>query len=164
MNSHTRHLCASGPRPAGFGLLLLATLLSGCGGLPVAPKPNDPQAVALLTAQSDAWDRAIVRKDRAAIEANMTGDFRQIDGGGNVYDKRSFIEELISPDLTIDPYTVEDFTVRLYGDVALLSGQSRLTGHFKGKKFQSHYRYIDVYVKRGGEWKVASVQISKIAN
>jgi hypothetical protein len=38
----------------------------------------------LLTAQAHRWDEAIVRKDRAAIEANMAEDFRQIDGAGNV--------------------------------------------------------------------------------
>lgn len=144
-----------------FGILFLTGLLQGCGGLPVASRPNDPQVVALLTAQADRWDKAIVRKDRAAIEANMAEDFRQIDGYGNVETKRSFVEAIVAPELEIDPYTVEDFDVRLYGDVALLSGSSRLTGHFKGKKFESHYRYIDIYVRRGGEWKVVSVQISK---
>ncbi len=148
----------------GLGLTLIAVLLPGCGGLPAKPGTDDPQTVARLTAQGDAWDKAIVRKDRAAIEANMADDFRQIDGAGNVYDKAAFVEELVSPELTIDPYTVEDFSVRLYGEVAVLSGTSRLTGRYKGKKFVSHYRYIDIYVRRGGAWKVASVQISKIPN
>ena len=40
--------------------------------------------VARLSAQADAWDKAIVVKDRAAIEQNMAEDFRQIDGAGNV--------------------------------------------------------------------------------
>ncbi|MGI8891672.1 MAG: nuclear transport factor 2 family protein [Chthoniobacterales bacterium] len=119
---------------------------------------------AQLAAQGDRWDKAIVRKDRAAIESNMTNDFRQIDGTGNIYDKRSFVEDLVSPDLTINPYTVEEFDVRIYGDVALLSGRSRVTGRFKGTRFISHYRYIDMYVRRWSQWKVASVQISKIPN
>ena len=118
--------------------------------------------VAELTAQADRWDKAIVRKDRAAIEHNMAGDFRQIDGAGNVESKASFVDDLVSPDLVIDPYTVEDFDVRLYGDVALLSGRTRMTGRYKGEEFTSHYRYIDIYVRRDGEWKIVSVQISRI--
>jgi ketosteroid isomerase-like protein len=121
-------------------------------------------AVAQLTAQADAWDKAIVRKDRAAIEANMADDFRQIDGAGNVETKASFVDDLVSPDLAIDPYTVEDFDVRLYGDVALLSGRTRMTGAYQGKPFTSHYRYIDIYVRRDGAWKIVSVQISPIRN
>ena len=72
--------------------------------------------------------------------------------------------DLVSPDLQIDPYTVEEFDVRLYGDVALLSGRTRMTGRYEGKPFTSHYRYIDIYVRRDGAWKIVSVQISRIPN
>jgi ketosteroid isomerase-like protein len=120
--------------------------------------------IAQLSAQADRWDKAIVRKDRAAIEANMADDFRQVDGRGNVETRTSFIEGLVSPDLQIDPYTVEDFDVRIYGDVALLSGRTRMTGRYQGEPFASHYRYIDVYVHRNGEWKIVSVQITPIRN
>ena len=90
----------------------------------------------------------------------MAEDFRNIDGSGNVETQRAFVDDLVSPALEIDPYTVEDFDVRLYGDVALLSGRTRMTGRYQGKAFSSHYRYIDIW--RGGEWKIVSVQISRI--
>jgi len=129
---------------------------------PQSPQPDLSVVAATLSAQADAWDKAIVRKDRAAVEANMADDFRQIDAAGNVETKASFLEGLLSPDLQIDPYTVEDFDVRLYGDVALLSGRTRMTGRYQGKPFTSHYRYIDIYVRRGGAWKIVSVQVSRI--
>jgi ketosteroid isomerase-like protein len=69
---------------------------------------------------------------------------------------------IVRKDLVIDPYTVEDFSVRLYGDVALLSGRTRMTGRSGESPFQTHYRYIDIYVRRDGRWQVCSVQISKI--
>ena len=115
-----------------------------------------------LARLSDAWDRAIVRKDRDAIAANMTADFRHISGSGDVSTKQSFVDDLMAPDVRIDPYTVEDFEIRLYGDVALLSGRTRMTGSDGGKPFTSHYRYIDLYVRQGGRWRVASVQISRM--
>lgn len=118
--------------------------------------------MARLRAQADRWDKAIVAKRRADIEANMADDFRQIDGVGDIETKQSFVEGLIDPKLTINPYTVEDFEVRLYGDVALLSGRTQMTGAYDGKPFTSHYRYIDIYVRRGGAWKIVSVQITKL--
>ena len=138
--------------------VLAVALVQACAS------PTRSDTVARLTAQADAWDKAIVRKDRAAIEANMADDFRQIDGSGNVETKRSFVDGIVSPDLRIDPYTVQDFDVRLYGDVALLSGRTRMTGAYQGKPFTSHYRYIDIYVRWGDEWKIVSVQISRIPN
>lgn len=116
-----------------------------------------------LTRQAHAWDQAIIRKDRAAIEANMADDFRQIDGDANIEDKSSFVDGLLSPQLKIDPYTVEELEVRQYGDTALLSGRTRMTGSWEGKPWTTHYRYIDIYVKRDGAWKIVSVQITRLA-
>ncbi|KQW51151.1 MULTISPECIES: nuclear transport factor 2 family protein [unclassified Roseateles] len=139
---------------------VLAALALSFAGLAFAAPPA--ALVAQLKAQADAWDRAILAKDRAAIEANMADDFRQIDSHGNVETKASFVEGLITPDLALDPYTVEEFEVRVYGDTALVSGRTRMTGRYQGQPFNTHYRYIDVYVKRDGVWKIVSVQTSPI--
>jgi len=56
-----------------------------------------------LTRQADAWDKAIVRKDRGAIETNMADDFRQIDGDADIETKASFVTGLLVPKLTINP-------------------------------------------------------------
>ena len=106
---------------------------------------------------------AIVRKDEKAIAANMADDFRMIDGYGNVSAKRSFVADIVDPKLSIDPYSVEEFDVRVYGDTALLSGRTHMTGSHDGKPFESNYRYIDIYVRRNGTWKIVSVQITKLA-
>ncbi|HEX5685210.1 MAG TPA: nuclear transport factor 2 family protein [Ideonella sp.] len=146
-----------------------ALLASICGAftlalaqpaLAAAPNAAD---LAQLTRQANDWDAAIVRKDRAAIETNMAEDFRQIDGDADIENKASFVESLMSPKLKIDPYTVEDFEVRQYGDTALISGRTKMTGSWDGKPFSTHYRYIDIYAKQGGAWKIVSVQITRLA-
>ena len=126
---------------------------------------TNPQAqlVEQLTRQADQWDKAIVRKDRNAIASNMADDFRQIDAAGDVENKAQFLDGVLDAKLRIDPYTVEDFDVRIYADVALLSGRTRMTGAYDGKPFTSHYRYVDVYVRgKDGVWRVASVQITRM--
>lgn len=138
-----------------------ACLLAGCATEPGC-SGSQAATIAALTRQAERWDKAIVAKDRDAIAANMADDFRQIDGQGNVETKESFVSDLVAPALTIDPYTVEEFDIRRYGDVALLSGRTRMTGTYDGKPFATHYRYIDVYVCRAGTWKIVSVQISRL--
>jgi len=114
-----------------------------------------------LTKLSNNWDQVIVAKQEKAIAGNMAEDFRIIDGHGNVENKAQFVAGVMDPKLTIDPYTVEDFEIRFYGDVALLSGHTLMTGRYDGEKFTSNYRYIDIYVKRDGAWKIVSVQITR---
>ena len=144
-------------------LLPLLACVTFAGALPVSAADTGRDAdVAALKRISDAWDAAIVRKDEKAIADNMAEDFRQIDGYGNLETKKSFVAGIVDPKLTIDPYTVEDFEVRLYGDTALLSGRTDMTGKYDGKVFASSYRYIDIYVRRGGVWKIVSVQITKM--
>jgi ketosteroid isomerase-like protein len=133
----------------------------GIGAVRAAPA-SAAADIAKLQELSDAWDKAIVAKDRAAVAGNMGADFRIIDGQGNVEDKQQFVEGILDPKLTIDPYTVEEFDIRLYGDVALLSGRTRMTGKHDGKPFVSNYRYIDIYVKRDGQWQIVSVQITRL--
>jgi hypothetical protein len=36
-----------------------------------------------------------------------------------------------------------------------------MTGVYDGKPFESNYRYIDIYVRKKGTWKIVSVQITK---
>jgi ketosteroid isomerase-like protein len=131
-----------------------------------ANPPPAPLAdtVAQLTRLSDDWDKAIVRKDKAAIASNMAEDFRQINSSGEVANKESFVRDITSADLTIDPYTVDDFNVRVYGDVALLSGRTHMTGREDGKAFKTQYIYIDIYRRVGDEWLVCSVQTTRLPN
>jgi ketosteroid isomerase-like protein len=125
-------------------------------------KPGPDDTVALLTRQSDAWDKAIVRKDKAAIANNMSEDFRQIGSSGDVADKTEFVRDLTGDDIEIDPYTVEGFNVRVYGDVALLNGRTHMTGRQEGKPFKTQYIYIDIYRRINGQWKVCSVQTTRL--
>ena len=139
--------------------VILAALMAGCTTTPTA-KPDS--TIQLLTAQADAWDQAIVAKNAAAVAANVASDFTQIESGGAVVGRDEFVKDLLDPSLRIDPYKVEDFGVRVYGDTALLTGRIRMTGSAEGKPFSSHFRYIDVYVKRDGVWKVVSIQITRM--
>jgi len=141
----------------------LLALLAAAAIVPAMTAAGEPRVdIAELTRLSEGWDEAIVRKDEKAVADNMAEDFRQIDGYGNLETKKSFVAGIVDPKLTIDPYTVEDFEVRLYGDTALLSGRTHMTGKYDGQMFESNYRYIDIYVRRDGTWKIVSVQITKI--
>lgn len=134
-----------------------------CCGVGAAVASDRSSEVATLTRLSDDWDKAIVRKDEKAIAENMAEDFRMIDGYGTVEAKTAFVADLVDPKLTIDPYTVEEFDVRIYGDTALLSGRTHMTGKYDGKPFESNYRYIDIYVRKKDTWKIVSVQITKLS-
>jgi ketosteroid isomerase-like protein len=145
------------------GAVLLISLVRTLQARRIPRPQRDSVAKAELTRIADDWDKAIVAKDTAAIANNMAQDFRQINSSGEVKTKSSFVKDLTSENISIDPYTVDDLDVRIYGDVALLSGTTRMTGREEGRPFKSHYRYIDIYVKVNGGWKIVSVQTTSIS-
>jgi ketosteroid isomerase-like protein len=149
---------------ANYSAGLVAGALAACAALGGADAFAEDRKsdIAELTKLSNAWDEAIVAKREPAIAGNMAEDFRIIDGRGNVENKAQFVAGVMDAKLVIDPYTVEDFEVRLYGDTALLSGRTRMTGKHDGQPFTSDYRYIDIYVRRAGGWKIVSVQITRL--
>jgi len=140
-------------------MVALATWLTACANTS-GPALSSEEAVRELTALSHAWDKAIVERNIAGVESNMAPDFKQIRGSGVVVDREQFIRDITDPALKIDPYVVEDFSVHLLGDTALLYGRIHMTGADSGERFASHFRYIDIYVRRDGKWKVVSVQIT----
>ena len=139
---------------------LITVFLIFAGALACVAAGDADGVKASLKLQAADWDAAICRKDKAAIEANIGEGFRHIDPYGEVSDRATFLSDLLSPDLTIDPYTVEDLEVRIYGEIALLSGTTRMTGAYQGKPFKSHYRYVDIYNLQKGRWVVINIQIT----
>jgi ketosteroid isomerase-like protein len=143
----------------------LGLALGACAAHAPAPASRaGAELAARLRTQADAWDAAIVRKDRAAIAANMGENFVQIGSDGRLADKAAFLDGITADKLVIAPYTVEEFRVRVFGDTALLTGRTDMHGSWDGKEFRSHYRFTDTYVREAdGHWRVVNVQTSEIA-
>ena len=138
------------------GLLIAASALTG-----FATTTDQATLKALLAQQAAAWDVAICRKDQPGIEKNLGEGFRHIGPYADTSDRATFLKDLLDPALTIDPYTVDDLEVRIYGEIALLSGTTRMTGSYEGKPFKSHYRYVDTYNLQNGRWVVVNIQITR---
>ena len=140
-------------------LVLVNALLTGC--TPPIGVFSDIEHQRIKT-QADAWDVAIVRKDAAKVEANLSDDFLHIDVNGNMADKEQFMAAILSPDLVMKPYVVDEFTLRVFGDTALVHGATVMTGTYKGVPFRSHYRFTDTYFREAGEWRLVNVQTTRI--
>ncbi len=140
--------------------LLLLGLCATC--LFSQAQPETLSTESLLRQQSTAWDAAIWNKDEKAIVANIGEGFRQMDGRGHVSTQTEFVADLLDPELHIDPYTVENFKVKVLGEVALLTGETHMTGTYRKQPFQSHSKYVDVYHRQNGRWVVIYIQITPV--
>jgi ketosteroid isomerase-like protein len=116
-----------------------------------------------ILAAADAFDRAQLTKDRAAMERFLLDDLVFIDGSGKRLGKKEFIAGWMSPGDSYDAIKLIDRTVTPLGrDAAVVGAEVNLCGTSAGAHFCSHIRYADTFVRIGGRWRVAHVQVTRI--
>jgi ketosteroid isomerase-like protein len=127
----------------------------------LASASSPPQSSILAAA--DAFDRAQLTKDRAAMDRFLLDDLVFIDGSGRRLGTKKFIAGWTAPGDAFDPITLIDRTVTPLGeDAAVVGAEVNLCGTSDGARFCSHIRYADTFVRVGGRWRVAHVQVTRI--
>jgi len=57
---------------------------------------------------------------------------------------------------------IDEMKVRVYGDTAVVTGQSTVKGIFKTQDISGKYRWTDVFVKRDGKWQIVNAQLTPV--
>lgn len=107
------------------------------------------------------YDQAQIRSDKAELTRLLADDYLLQNSGGQVQDKASFIADSTAPGFHIEPFTVEEPVEKLLGDTALLGGVATLKGTDGGKPFTARLRFVDVWTKRDGQWRVVFTQATR---
>ena len=121
-----------------------------------------PQQVDILAA-ADAFDRAQLTQDRPAMERMILDDLVFIDGSGRRLGKKELIDGWMGPGDQYDPAPPADRVVTPLGrDAAVVNAEVNLCGTSNGARFCSHIRFADTFVRVGGQWRVAHIQVTRI--
>lgn len=114
-----------------------------------------------LAAAAHAYDLAQVRSDRAELERLLADDYRLFNSAGHVQDKAAFIADSTAPGFHMEPFVVEEPLETVRGDTALLGGVATLKGTDGGQAFTARLRFMDVWAKRDGQWRVIFTQATR---
>lgn len=105
---------------------------------------------------------AMVQKDVAFLGQVLADDLVYTHSSGNVDTKASFIDSLTSGRLAYEAAVPEGLGVRLFGEVAVLTGTAQIRVHVHGKPLDLHLRFTDVYVKRQAGWQMVAWQATRL--
>jgi len=111
-----------------------------------------------LRALNEGYIRALLNGDVDWYRARLADEFVCIESDGLILDKATFLRRTAWGS-TLASYSLDDVTVRIYGDVALVRAKGMWTDKAGISGFS---RYVDVYVQSGGEWKVVSAQVTRL--
>jgi len=62
----------------------------------------------------------------------------------------------------VESATPDEFTVKVYGDTAVVWFTLRLVGTKQGRRSELSLRYTDVWVMRDGRWLCVSTQSTRV--
>src|SRR5256885_10891612 len=102
-------------------LFCLVALLASSG---VAQKSAEAsKAEGILLAMEKTWTDAIAKKDLAAVGLILADEYMIIDDEGLVRDKAATLTRPKSADNDISTAVVDELKVKLYGNVAVVTGR-----------------------------------------
>ena len=141
-----------------FTPLLISTLLA-LAAVPCAhaqEKSADSSAIkAKLKEMEDAWEKALVNKDHAAVANMVADDFAGFDTKGKHRTKSRIIDQIKNETDTLSSSVNDSMDVHVYGpNLATVSGTSTEKGKDKnGKEFTRSYAWVDTWMERNGKWE-----------
>ena len=111
----------------------------------------------------EEFAQAIVRNDADAIANLLADDWVIVDPDGGVIDKARFLAVIRSGVLTHQMMESEDWRVRVYGNLAVVTGLTTTKGEFMGQAFTSNERATDIFVKQADRWQCVFTQLTRFA-
>jgi len=110
-----------------------------------------------LREMNDEWTKALVRKDAETLNRIMADDFYfayPMEGD----DKAQFVEDVTSGNIRVEYLNRENVTVRIWGSTAALTAKDSVKWFYGGREFSGHYKVVQVYAERDGQWQMVLVQ------
>src|SRR5881296_1102927 len=131
----------------------LLGLLAGSRAWAQATSAVEQDVIKLEQTVTDAQ----FKKDRAALERLLADDYLYTHSNGSVLNKAQEIAESMSSDVQWTDSKFADLKVRIFGDVAVLTGEQTIQGTAKGY-VPGPRRITDIFVRRSGRWQLLGGQ------
>lgn len=125
-------------------------------------------AAALATSEDEIraadrrWAAAVKSGDTATLDRMYTSGLIYAHASGKLEDKREYLERLKLGKQKYTEVNIESTKIVPYGDSAISHSIVRTIGTNDSGPFNDHVMMLHVWVKQGGEWKLAAHQTTKI--
>jgi ketosteroid isomerase-like protein len=132
-----------------------------------APRPS----AALQPVKSDqdvlielekSWNEAFYRKDVKFIESILADEFMSTYEDGSRADKKKELALTAAFDQQVVEAVQDGFTVKIFGDTAVVWFTLHLVGIKQGQKAELTMSYTDVWILRKGSWLCVSAHSTRV--
>ncbi len=145
--------------------ILMAVIAIGVAGCVTTGQtaPSGDLAAAEVEGVEHARLAATLKGDVDAVEKFIAGDFIATRPNGTVANRAEYLDGMRSGRRRLTSADHDDVRVRVYGDAAVITGRARGKLMVDGKEQAFLTRYIHVYVKEHGQWRMVAMQNTNLA-
>ena len=115
-----------------------------------------------LAAAATAYDLAQFRSNRAELERLLADDYVLAGSNGKNQTKAQYIADATAPGSRTTYVALSKLVRRVWADGAVLGGMVDAKGSVRGKAFVMRARFVDVWAKRDGRWRVVFTQANAV--
>jgi ketosteroid isomerase-like protein len=119
---------------------------------------NNDKAVQEIIDFRNRYIEAEENKDVAYLDKIFADDFFALNPQGLLLDKPHMLENMKRADRVFKVVNPRETQVHFYGDVAILTEHVTVDGEDKGRHFGGEFRFVRVFAKQNGNWKVVLAQ------
>lgn len=128
-----------------------------------ASHPQDADVVKAIETTRVAIQKAVFAKDAPALQKLYTAPFVHTHGSGKMDGRAERIVSLLTGEPVVELAPIEDYAIAQYdGHTAVVRGKSPILNVRENQYYQ--FRWIQVYVNEGGQWKLAASQATRLAD
>jgi ketosteroid isomerase-like protein len=112
----------------------------------------DDQLIQTFQDIEDNFNNAVISDNMEDIKKCVTADWVLVDSQGGIIPQEGFFQVLEKGLLSHTTMTKKVLRVKVYGDMALVTGRGQNTGTWEGKPLEADEWITDVYKKENDTW------------
>ena len=140
----------------------LCALLLACAAVELPAQRPVQSAQQVLEQLERDWIEALQTNNVAFIDSVLAPEFIATYCDGTRADKKRELQMVKEFNQQVDEWIVDEFTIKVFGDTAVVWFTNRMTGPVQGKPTQIVSRYMDVFVNRDGKWLCVASQSTRV--
>jgi ketosteroid isomerase-like protein len=102
----------------------------------------------VLRVHRDTFYRSLIDQDYDALADLYANDYMLVRSDGSVLNKEAVLHDLKLGGLTFTSIELVSEVVRIYGETAIVSGESRTLARRDGEQLASRFRLVAVYTSQ----------------
>ena len=145
-----------------YGRLMIRTLLLFGLCFSLMGQGKQPSVEDTIMQLEREWSAADIAKDAATLDRILADDWNETDYEGHLVTKAMVLSDIKNNKTEVSTITNNDRKIRVFGNVAIVTGRDTEKSVDHGKETSGTYVYTDVFLNRNGKWQAVQSHSTKL--